>query len=432
MSNRKPADYLAETASKIKAKEAAIKTLDTKLVENDIAARRIEADIGWAFAQQVDQIEAALKAEGRKLNVDQWCKKALGVEVGTMRRRKLLFKRWKTYDTERRKVGQCGQSGLFFALSLVRDAEPKPEQSGTRSPVRSSIATESSQATAANQSIRGCQFITGDALVELPKLAAQSVHTAITSPPYWPPKRLYGGTWIGFEETLDEYLIHLVAVLREVQRVLRDDGTLWVNIDDSYEGGNLLLIPARLAIALQSDGWVCRSEIIWHKSGGGRPEPDRNQRPSKDYEKLLMFTKRSNGYHYDGDSLRVPLVRPFSAPARKKAGMIRRDFNRGERIYANPMGRAVGSVWEITPASVYRGSHPATMPLELVRRCLLLGCPENGVVVDPFGGAGTTALAALRLGRRAISIEISEDYTSEARERIAAEFCTASEKLAAD
>ena len=99
---------------------------------------------------------------------------------------------------------------------------------------------------------------------------------------------------------------------------------------------------------------------------------------------------------------------------------MRRDVNRDFRVYLNPMGRNAGSVWTITPSS-YRGSHPATITLELVRRCLLASCPEGGTVLDCFGGAGTTALAALQLGHTAISIDINPEYTDEARQRIATE-----------
>jgi DNA modification methylase len=182
---------------------------------------------------------------------------------------------------------------------------------------------------------------------------------------------------------------------------------------------NLLFIPARLAMALQDDGWMCRAEIIWHKGpGGGRPESVKN-RVTKTHEKVFMFTKQRQ-YFYDPDPIREPLVRPYATPGKQTAGLTRGEVNRDFRVYLNPMGRNAGSVWTITPSS-YRGSHPATMPLELVRRCLLASCPEGGTVLDCFGGAGTTALAALQLGHRAISIDINPVYTEEARQRIATE-----------
>lgn len=467
VSNRKPTDFLHQTAIRLKAAEAEIKKLDTKLVEQDIAARRIEADVGWQFAQEVDQIEAALKASGGKLNVEQWCKQTVGVEITTMRRRKRLYKHWKVYEVERRKAGQCGQSGLLFALSLVQDAIPQPERTGKLSPVRSSTATKPKRSGSAVPPVPGCEFITGDALAELRKLAAQSVNTIVTSPAYWPTKRLYGGTGIGFEPTLGEYLKNLVAVFREARRVLRDDGVMWIVIDDAYaqpggrwrpntfelerpteqksassDGlrypgstsvrpvGNLLLIPARLAMALQDDGWILRAEIIWHKGlGGGRPESV-TDRVSKTHEKVLMFSKQRR-YFYDPDPIREPLSKPYSDGGKLKAGVLRREENRDFRHFSNPMGRNAGSVWQIN-VSGYRGKHPATMPVELAQRCIVATCPENGTVLDPFGGAGTTGVAALKAGRRAILVEISEDYTNEARERIARELDVAPFRLAAD
>jgi DNA modification methylase len=161
-------------------------------------------------------------------------------------------------------------------------------------------------------------------------------------------------------------------------------------------------------MALQDDGWICRAEIVWYKGpGGGRPESVAN-RVTKNHEKILMFTKQRR-YFYDPDPIREPLVGTYSTP------------NKDFRVYLNPMGRNSGSVWTIPPSSDYRGSHPATMPEELVRRMLLASCPEGGRVMDVFGGAGTTALVALELGHTVISIDINPAYTKEARQRIAHE-----------
>jgi DNA modification methylase len=442
-SNRRSDDFLDQTADRLKAMQAEISKLDTKLVENDIAARRIEADVGWEFAQKVDEIEAALKVSGQKLNVEQWCKKTLGVDIATMRRRKRLYRHWQEYEAARRKAGQCGQSGLVFALALIKDAMPEPQRTGTVLPVRSPTGTKpsaivlresgtkSSAIVLPEPCVPGCQLITGDALAELLKLAASSIHTVVTSPPYWPAKRSYAGTGIGFEDTVDVYIAKLVTIFREVRRVLRDDGTLWVNIDDAYDQSDLLFIPARLAMAMQADGWVCRAEIIWQKKGGGRPESATN-RPGRDFETVLMFSKTRNGYHYDPDPHRIPLVNPFSRLNRQKTGLNRRDGNRTQTVFGNPLGRLGGSVWEISPAAHYRGSHGATMPEELVRRCLAASCPEGGTVLDPFGGAGTTALVAAQMGFQTIGIEISEAYVQEARERLKAALGDNPVKMAAD
>ena len=262
---------------------------------------------------------------------------------------------------------------------------------------------------------------------------SQSVHVIVTSPPYWPAKRAYGGKGVGCEKTLPAYIASLVAIFDEARRVLRDDGTLWLSIDDSYQDGDLLFIPTRLAMALQDHDWICRSEVVWSKRGGGRPEPV-NNRPIKEHEKILMLTKRRNGYHYDGDPIRVPLKRPYSNPGRRKPGIYRRDFGSTGRVWGDPMGRSAGSVWEITP-SAYQGSHAATMPEELVRQCLSVSCPEDAQALDCFGGAGTTALVAVQLGHRAISIDIHGAYTAEARRRITGVFSDAGyehDALAAD
>jgi DNA modification methylase len=387
------------------------------------AGRRLEADIGLQFAKAVDRIEDALKSTGSNQHIDQWCKSTCGCDIRTMRRRKRLHKQWKEYEAKRRELGQSGQTGLLFALSLVTEAKPNVmngQALSVRSPTRTTRAVVTRTVKMPTKPVNSddrCQFITGDALTELPKLKEKSVHCIITSPPYWPAKRAYGsGKGISFEKTLPDYIANLVTIFNRARRVLRDDGTLWISIDDSYVDGDLMFIPTRLAMAMQADGWVCRSEVIWKKRGGGRPDSVTN-RPLKDHEKVLLLTKRRNGYHYDGDPIRVPLIRPYAKPGRKKPSIYRRDNDRTERVWGNPMGRSGGSVWEITPAN-YQGNHAATMPEDLVRKCLLVSCPENGLVLDPFGGAATTALVALELGHRAISIEINPSYTKEGRERV--------------
>ena len=280
------------------------------------------------------------------------------------------------------------------------------------------------------------------------------MHCIVTSPPYWPAKRAWSGP-IGFESTLDEWIANVVSILRECHRVLRNDGTCFINIGDAYSKGggkwwgdpmqpiskgvwhpdtrhvaplgNLLLIPWRLAMALQADGWILRSAIIWRKIGQ-RPESMPN-RPTTDYEVVLMLTKQATHYYFDQDVIRIPSQPASHYPefgrgaqfgGHKPADTIRRDRNRGrQRFYPNPIGRNRGCVWDLPTASSYRGEHSATMPVELAELCIIAGCPEDGTVLDPFGGAGTTALAALRLNRKAISIEIDPAYTAEARTRIA-------------
>ena len=181
--------------------------------------------------------------------------------------------------------------------------------------------------------------------------------------------------------------------------------------------GNLLMIPARLAMALQDSGWILRHDVVWDK-GSVRPEAV-TDRVTRTHEFVYMFAKNRR-YFYDQDPLRIPVVSPYSKRGRDKPGLIRRDENRRDlQVISNPLGRNVGSVWSIQRGN-YRGKHPATFPPELARRMIVSSCDEKSVVLDVFGGSGTTALVALQLGHRAITIDINSDYTSEARERLAA------------
>ena len=325
MNTVKAKQVLSHAATLLRRMREKVDRLDGNLVEQDIAARRQEALIGYEFAKQVDRIEAALQSVKSNLDLDQWCKQTCECDISTMRRRKRLFRHWKEYEGKRRELGQCGQTGLLFALSLVK--EDRSDQATDRQalPVRSGSGTKLGPLTERER----CKFITGNALTELSKMPDQTANVIVTSPPYWPAKRMYGGKGSGFEATLGEYITSLVTLFREARRVLKDTGVVWIVIDDSYAkaGGkwtaegyllkrpgrqksakstgmgyqdtkclrpdaNLLFIPARLAMALQDDGWMCRAEIIWHKGpGGGRPESVRN-RVTKTHEKVFMFTKQ--------------------------------------------------------------------------------------------------------------------------------------------
>ena len=229
-----------------------------------------------------------------------------------------------------------------------------------------------------------------------------------------------------------------MKIFREARRVLKDDGILWIVIDDSYSRssnthqgsdlrlassdqdasggrphGNLLFIPTRLAMALQDDGWICRAEIIWDKGSHGRRESIKS-RPRKNFEKVLMLTKQSQ-YFFDLDPLREPLSHPAMSPTRPRPIS---DGSSDLPYFSNPMGRVGGSVWYIPPFD-YRGKHPATFPPELVRRILAASCDDDAVVLDPLGGSGTVALVALQMGYRAITIDNNPEFTKEARQRIA-------------
>lgn len=336
------------------------------------------------------------------------------------------------------------------------------------------------------------KILVGDVLAMLATLADDSVDCVVTSPPYW-GLRDYGVVGqIGLEPTLDEHLAVMLAVFREVRRVLKKDGTLWLNYGDCYAsspngrsaadtkalgtddrtfrdkpmstvGGvlkpkDLCMVPNRLAIALQEDGWWVRSEIIWGKPN---PMPDSSgrYRPSTAHEKIFMLSKSGKCF-YDAMAVRKK-PDEGARPARWKTP-DNWDTTKGEGGHGSILrsGREKGKVkdkqrghsrrhdgfndrwdqmtreeqmqdgrflrnYEPAPAKVwamatspFSDAHFATFPPELVERCLLAGCPAGGLVLDPFGGAGTTGLVADRLGRDAILIELNPEYAAMARRRI--------------
>jgi len=283
------------------------------------------------------------------------------------------------------------------------------------------------------------------------------VNCCVTSPPYFGLRDYGHAGQIGLEPSPDEYVAKLVEVFREVRRVLRDDGTLWLNLGDSYgsSGGdifsgfnerydgtgingkqsdfgrnvsaipardtglrpkNLIGIPWRVAFALQSDGWYLRSDIIWHKPN---PMPESvTDRPTKAHEYLFLLAK-SQKYYYDAAAIAEPA---------ESVGPPRRDDGSGDRLHDLGMskGRAGNrddgtrnrrTVWTV-PVSPFSGAHFATFPPALIEPCILAGCPEGGTVLDPFGGAGTTGLVADRLQRNALLIELNPEYAQMARDRI--------------
>jgi site-specific DNA-methyltransferase (cytosine-N4-specific) len=419
--------FLPQATAALHRMQVKVDRLDGGLVEQDIAARKQEAQIGWEFAKLVDRIEGALKATGSNLKLDQWCKQEVGCDIRTMRRRKRLYKRWKEYEAKRRELGSCGQTGLLFALSLVANDIQEPATNGQSLSVRSPTRTSISRKTDA-MNVSRCQFITGDALSELRKMESEKVNVIITSPPYWPAKDTYEHRGVGFEKTVEEFIKNLVSIFREAKRVLRDDGILWVSIDDSYLNRSLSFIPARFALAMVDDGWTCRAEIVWNKTNL-RPDAV-SDRPTKDHEKLLMFVKEHK-YFYDPDPIRIPPTGRYNQSGFKKRAAMRSKNDFLDRYYTNPLGRNGGSMWQVEP-TVYRNGHAATFPLELVQRMLMVSCRENSLVLDIFGGAGTTALAALKLGHRAISIEINPAYTKEAQERTATEEGMGEDVMAAE
>jgi DNA modification methylase len=180
----------------------------------------------------------------------------------------------------------------------------------------------------------------------------------------------------------------------------------------------LLSLTGHLRCRAIKRGWILRAEVIWDK-GAGRPESARD-RPTKSHEIIYLFSK-SRSYWYNGQAIKEPLVSPPHAPRnRPRKGAIRRETEADVlRTWGDADGRNARSVWRIR-VSPYPGAHPATFPAELVRRCLQATCPPGGRVLDPFGGAGTSALVAVELGFKATLIDIIPAYIKEARARIAA------------
>jgi DNA modification methylase len=313
-----------------------------------------------------------------------------------------------------------------------------------------------------------CRILVGDCRDGMATLPDQSVQTCVTSPPYFGLRDYGHDGQIGLEPTPDEFVAALVSVFREVKRVLRDDGTVWLNLGDSYarnagpeesklatlhtmgvgqkkahemgamrKGDNrppeglkpkdLIGIPWRVAFALQADGWYLRQDIIWHKPN---PMPESVQdRCTKAHEYLFLLAK-SERYFYDADAIAEDLQRPPHAPGNKAsadAGHLRNDVgtDRMQKVWGESGRRNKRSVWTIT-TKPYSGAHFATFPPELIEPCILAGSRPGDVVLDPFGGSGTTAAVAVGHGRRAVLCELNPEYAALAVERVGPMFCTAS------
>ncbi|PWJ21422.1 DNA-methyltransferase [Jannaschia seohaensis] len=267
-------------------------------------------------------------------------------------------------------------------------------------------------------------ILVGDATTRLRELPAGRVHTCVTSPPYFGLRDYGVEGQIGREDTVEAFIARLVDVFREVRRVLRDDGTLWLNIGDTYVKKQRLLVPARVALAMQADGWLLRDEVIWHK-------PRTTPSPVKDrtvaaHEMIYLFSKRPR-YAYDYRAIEEPAKYPNQR--RKAATAFRRVKTAGgvdegrktpvEREIVVGTTRRKRSVWSVNPAP-YKEAHFATFPPDLIEPCVLAGAPRGGTVLDPFGGSGTTAGVAEKHGRRWVLCEVNPDYAALAKRRIAA------------
>ncbi|WP_458718288.1 DNA-methyltransferase [Pseudomonas gregormendelii] len=353
-------------------------------------------------------------------------------------------------------------------------------------------------------------ILVGDCIDMMRSLPDQSVQTCITSPPYFGLRDYGVDGQIGLEQTPAEFIARLVDVFREVRRVLRDDGTAWVNMGDSYAGSwgahgrddmgvgvstisqrqvmasqrkakatthaeykpkDLMGMPWRLAFALQDDGWYLRQDIIWHKPNP-MPESTRD-RCTKAHEYIFLLSK-ARRYHCDMEAIREPAIygptptgvgfgHGFDAVTKPRAtvptgwdtstgdgghgafhkegaerarrdSFKREDSKREQAIPGQNKGthrpdrkestwdtatRNKRSVWTVATHS-FKDAHFATFPPDLIRPCVLAGAPRGGVVLDPFGGAGTTAVVAMQEGRKSILCELNPDYAAMAERRIAA------------
>jgi len=326
-------------------------------------------------------------------------------------------------------------------------------------------------------------ILTGDWIEQLRTLPDQSVNCCVTSPPYWGLRDYGVPGQLGLEKNPEEYVERMIEGFGEVKRVLRDDGTIWVNLGDcynAYNGGagpssslsrgaqteerpklqsgyglrfkglkpkDLVGIPWRVAFALQADGWYLRSDIIWHKPN---PMPESvTDRPTKAHEYIFLMSKQER-YYYDSEAIkeqssnnthaRTPgNVRPPKGQAayengdhrqRSKAGLLayaeRKRAESGSGIKNNdsfdaamavmPDKRNKRTVWTV-PSAPYSEAHFATFPPDLIKPCILAGCPVGGTVLDPFFGSGTTGQVSLELGRNCIGIELNPKYVQLANRR---------------
>ncbi|OYR17423.1 DNA-methyltransferase [Brucella grignonensis] len=274
------------------------------------------------------------------------------------------------------------------------------------------------------------QIIAGEAKATLNRIPDNFVDAIVTSPPYYGQRDYSHEDQLGHESTPNDYVDRLVAICREARRVLKPSGTFWLNLGDKYQNGALCGLPWRVALALVEDGWILRSDIIWHKPNA-MPSSVKT-RPTVDHEYLFLLTK-TDTYFYDADAIREPHVtfsdesqmrggrghfgkRGGTPEAGKNGGNPNLHTGRWDQAF-HPKGRNKRTVWKIS-LSKYRDAHFAVFPEALVEPCILAGCPAKGVVLDPFFGAGTTGLVAQQHNRRFIGIEVNPSYCEMAYKRL--------------
>jgi DNA modification methylase len=284
----------------------------------------------------------------------------------------------------------------------------------------------------------------GNALDVLKTFPNECVDMVITSPPYWALRDYGAEGQLGLESTFQEYINKLCDIFDEVKRVLKKSGSCWVTLGDAYSGSgkgvggikertlpskSLLQIPSRFAIEMCNRGWILRNEIIWHKPNAMPSSV--NDRFTVDYEKLFFFVK-SKKYYFEQQ--KEPMITTDTNPPRGSKGVLgqensglrkqdqigRADYTGFNKRYLPPkdLMRNKRSVWSIN-TKPFKEAHFATYPEELIITPIKACCPENGIVLDPFMGSGTTAVVARGLGLKYVGIELNPDYIKIADKRLA-------------
>ena len=296
------------------------------------------------------------------------------------------------------------------------------------------------------------KILQGNCIDKIKELEDNSIDCVVSSPPYFGLRDYGVDGQFGLEKTYQDYLANTVKIFKTFKPKLKDNATIWWNVGDSYSSGkrktttnqslrgnknygvtrtpvqdgikekDLLMIPNRVAIALQDEGWYIRSEIIWHKPNP-MPESVRD-RPTSCHEKIWLITK-SKKYYYDADAIREPLaassLNRLNQDIKNQKGSTRGNggmkSNGNMKAVGNKETRNKRNVWTIT-TKPFKDAHFATFPKDLIEPCIKAGCPEGGVVLDPFGGSGTTGIVSALNNRNAILIELNSEYIKIAEDRI--------------
>ena len=328
--------------------------------------------------------------------------------------------------------------GLETALTREADAKVNTIEKLARKMVTEAVSDviENGLFEGGGSTIPDADVLVGDAYNTLRKMKAEVIDVICTSPPYFQMRNYSNDLHeIGREKLPEYYISRLVEVFRECKRVLKPCGTLWIVIDDAYDKKQLLGLPWRLMLALQADGWIVRGEQVWAKTGMCEGASDR---PTRDHEFVFLLAKKATGYFYDQDAIREPFAstwaedcirksqekivdkrprtNPFNKEVRHKngqRGITRAEYGR----LMNPLGRNKRSVWSVPPGKI-KEAHYAAFPVDLAEICIRAGSPQNGIVCDPFCGAGSTGMAAIKHGRKFLGIELVPQFAAIARQRI--------------